>query len=252
MIMNSKSSKVIYTCLTGGYDYLLQPEVIDDNFDYICFSNDIKEKQIGVWQIRQIPFETDDNTRLSRYPKLLPHKVLQDYEYSVYMDANIQIIGQEFYDIVNKKIEDGVLIAQVPHLERDCVYEDIKAAWAYSKVDFVSAYKHYKHLKIEKYPAHNGMYENNVILRKHHNNIIIRVSEDWWNEFCNYSKRDQFSLGYVYWKNKLKPDLLFGEATNARNAIFLRFKIAHQSKRYLITWIFKRIMIATKTTLLGC
>ena len=53
--------KVIYTCLTGGYDTLLQPSIIDNQFDYICFSNDITEKQIGIWQIRKISFESNDN-----------------------------------------------------------------------------------------------------------------------------------------------------------------------------------------------
>lgn len=33
----------IYTVLTGGYDKLQQPKVIDSDFDYICFSNDIEK-----------------------------------------------------------------------------------------------------------------------------------------------------------------------------------------------------------------
>ena len=32
------SKIAIYTSLVGGYDNLLQPEVVDENFDYICFS----------------------------------------------------------------------------------------------------------------------------------------------------------------------------------------------------------------------
>jgi hypothetical protein len=224
------NSKVIYTCLTGGYDDLLQPEVINNDFDYICFSNDIKEIQIGVWQIRQIPFETDDNTRLSRYSKLLPHKVLQEYEYSIYMDANIQIIGQEFYDIVNKKIEEGVLIAQVPHLNRDCVYEDIKIAYRYGKVDFKSAHRQYKYLQNNEFPKHYGLYENNIILRNHNVEKVVIISENWWKEFSKSAKRDQFSLTYVYWINNFKPVLLFWDTINARNAEFLNFVVKHKNE----------------------
>lgn len=36
---------VIYTVLTGGYEKLIQPSVIDKDITYICFSNDIKEKK---------------------------------------------------------------------------------------------------------------------------------------------------------------------------------------------------------------
>ena len=96
------NTKVIYTCLTGGYDKLLQPKVIDNHFDYICFTNDQYENNVGIWQIRQMHIATDNNTILSRYPKILPHKFLAEYEYSIYMDANIQIIDQNFYDTLKK------------------------------------------------------------------------------------------------------------------------------------------------------
>ena len=221
------NSKTIYTCLTGGYDELLQPEVIDKTFDYICFSNDIPEKQVGVWQIREIPFETNDNSRLSRYPKILPHKVLSEYEYSVYMDANIQITSQKFYDIVNNKIEADVLVAQVPHPFEDCVYEEIRFAFRVNKVDFIKARNQYLHLKTEGYPCHYGLYENNLIFRKHNDDLVKRIMSDWFNEYIDYAKRDQFSLVFVYWKNNFKPDLFFEANQNARNVTFLKFYERH-------------------------
>lgn len=236
------NSKVIYTCITGRYDQLLQPEIIDRDFDYICFSNDIPVKQIGIWQIRKISFENSDNSRVSRYPKILPHKVLKEYEYSVYMDANIQIIGKDFYSIVKNKIEEGVLIAQVPHLERDCVYEDIRTAYYYNKVDFFSAYKQFKHLRTEGYPKHNGLYENNVILRNHNEQNVIDISENWWKEYSSYSRRDQFSLVFIYWKKKFKPCLLFGETLNARNVSHLKMCDVHPDNSPLIIKALKRII----------
>ena len=70
----------IYTVLTGNYDELRQPEVIDETFDYICFSNDIRESQIGIWQVRPFDNRNTNATRESRYPKLNPHAVLPEYE----------------------------------------------------------------------------------------------------------------------------------------------------------------------------
>ena len=88
---DNMNKKVIYTCLVGNYDVLRQPLAIDESYDYICFSNDIKEERVGVWQIRPIPFKHKDKARLSRYVKILPHRALEDYEWSLWMDANIQI-----------------------------------------------------------------------------------------------------------------------------------------------------------------
>lgn len=215
---------VIYTILVGNYDRLMQPLAVDENFDYLCFSNDIKEKKVGVWTIRRIPFQDSDKTRVSRYPKLLPHKVLQEYDYSLYIDANIQITGRELYDLINRKIEEETLIAQVPNIFRNCIYKDIEIAYRKRKVDFKGAKRQYKHLKQEGFPEHYGLFENNVILRKHNDPKVVEISEAWWKEYSNYTHRDQFCLMYVYWKHNYMPTFLFGEGKNARNVEYLKLE----------------------------
>ena len=224
---------VIYTCLVGKYDSLAQPLSVDAHYDYICFSDSIKETTIGIWKIREIPFKCKDKTRLSRYAKLLPHRVLADYDYSIYVDANITIRDKEFYRRIETSISNGSLIAQVNHVTPfwDCVYEDIYHAYRVRKVSFVSAYRQYRHLKKEGMPRHYGLYENNIIFRKHNDSTVKHISEEWWREYMSYSKRDQFSLMYIYWKNKYMPDLLFGKDECARNVSFLECNY-HDAKTF--------------------
>ena len=81
----------IYTAMVGGYDEIMQPMVVDDWFDYFLFSNDIKEDRVGVWQVRPIAYTHPDNTRICRFVKTHPEELLQGYEFSIWMDANIQI-----------------------------------------------------------------------------------------------------------------------------------------------------------------
>lgn len=220
----------VYTCLVGGYDVLKQPLIVNENYDYICFSNDIKEDFVGVWKIMRIPFTCKDKRRLSRYAKLMPHRVLLDYEYSLYMDANLQIIGDEIYDRVNRCIYTGGMIWQVEHLAppMDCLYQDIKEAYAQGRVAFVDAWKQLKHLKKEGFPRHYGMFENNIILRKHNEPLVKTISEEWWDEYMKFSHRDQFSLMYIYWKNSFMPDLLLGEGLDTWNCGFIK-RHGHQS-----------------------
>ena len=222
--------KVIYTILVGKYDDLLQPLVVDESFDYICFSNDFAEESVGVWNIKKIPFNDSDKTRVSRYAKLLPHKVLQEYDYSLYMDANIQIVGLEFYRLVNVKIGEGILIAQIPNIFRDCIYKDIEIAYRRRKVDLKGAKRQFEHLKQEGFPKHYGLFENNVILRKHNDPMVIEISEAWWKEYSNYTHRDQFCLMYVYWRHNYMPTYLFGEGKNARNVEYLKL-VKHPRKK---------------------
>ena len=58
----------IYTALTGGYDTLRQPESVRKDADYFCFSNDIPEEHVGVWQIRPITFSGSNPVLASRFP----------------------------------------------------------------------------------------------------------------------------------------------------------------------------------------
>lgn len=216
--------KVIYTCLFGKYDELQQPLVVDDGFDYICFSNDFAENKVGVWEIRKLPSSLNlGDSRLSRYAKLLPHRVLKEYYYSVYLDANIKIVNVSFYDIVNKRIEEGQRIYQVPHLISNCIYDEIRKAYFAGRVSWKEAKRHYQHLSKNHFPTKFGLFENNILLRKHNDKDVIEISEDWWKEYSNYSKRDQFCLMYVYWMHNYMPSYLFDVSHNARNVECLKY-----------------------------
>ena len=131
--------KVIYTCLTGGYDRLEQPAAVAPDWDYVCFTD--TEGQDGVWQLRKIPFESPDSVVRSRYPKILPHKALPEYKYSVYLDANLCIVDAEFYRIADRLIADEIPFAQVEHPDRDCVYEELRYCYLKDKVDTRTAFR---------------------------------------------------------------------------------------------------------------
>ena len=105
----------IYTVLTGGYDTLEQPKVIDERFDYFCFSNDIEKDSIGIWKVRKFEGDFPSKQIESRYPKMHPSTVLPEYGYSVYMDANIRIETADFYEAVMQKIDAGIELSGVKH-----------------------------------------------------------------------------------------------------------------------------------------
>ena len=69
--MGKMNRYVIYTAVVGNYDEIKQPQVVDNRFDYILFSNDIKEKNVGIWQVRPIPYHN---------PILLKTQLIQDYD----------------------------------------------------------------------------------------------------------------------------------------------------------------------------
>jgi len=214
--------KVIFTSIVGDYDSLMQPEVVNENYDYICFSNDLTQGRIGVWKIRPIPYSDSNPTRVSRYVKILPHKVLADYDVSVWMDANIIITGDEFYDHVEEMIASGCLIAQVPHLERNSLWDEAAYCYEDMRISLRDAMSQMRHLKDIGFPDNSGMMENNLIFRRHNDTKVKSLSSMWWEEYLAYSSRDQMALMPVYWKEGFYPELLLGEGKNSRNVPYLK------------------------------
>ena len=222
---------VIYTCLTGNYDTLKQPLVVDEDFDYICFSNDMVSNSDGIWKIIKIPFHDEDKLIESRFVKMQPHEVLQDYEYSVWIDANIQITKDSFYIRIKELINNGCLIGQVNHSFpfRDCIYEEISACIGKGRISLCNGLRQFRKLKKQKYPKHFGLYENNLLLRKHNDKIVVRISNSWWQSFLCGAKRDQFSLMPIYWRENFIPDLIFPKDKCARNVDCLSC-VGHKQK----------------------
>ena len=61
----------------------------------------------------------------------------------------------------------------------------------------------YWRYKEEGVPENIGMYETNVIVSHPDDNIVQMIFNEWWKEIEHNSKRDQLSLTYVLWKNRL-------------------------------------------------
>ncbi len=218
--------KAIYTCIIGAYDELMQPEVVDDSFDYILFvKRGMKTcDKMGVWQVRELEIDGEDNIVLSRFPKMLPHKVLPAYDYSVWMDGNIAIRSSSFYDAINQKIEQGVAYSGVKHPNKDCVYMDIEGCVHVKRDKTSNIFRALKFLLKVKFPTHYGMYENNIILRRNDSEKVQRFGQMWWELYQKYPRRDQFTAPYCLRECGLGFDYLLPEGECAQTSDWLIFR----------------------------
>ena len=226
--------KVIYTALTGNYDKLEQPLVIDPSFDYVCLSD--KDGRDGVWDIRRIPQDEPDPVLRSRYPKMHPHLLLPEYDLSVYMDANLCITSAAFYEAVDKWAEDPysavpfgpddalmIPFAVVQHPDRDCVWDELRRCYLKDKVSTSSAIRWHRYLKETGMPRHAGLVEANVLVRLHNTQSVIQLDEKWWELLLKSGgRRDQLSFTPSAHTQNVKFSLLLGPGMNARNTDCIR------------------------------
>lgn len=218
-------NKVIYTCLIGFYDDLKDPKYVIEDWDYICFSNHLKQSDFNVWKIIKIPNQFFlSNTKLSRLPKIRPDLFLKDYDYSLYIDSNITILDDFLHKILMEKINKNIFMSVPYHFERNCIYEEAKICVEIGKEKKQKADRLMKFYRKENFPENFGLFENGLIFRNHKNKNFKRLSEHWWFIYKKFSRRDQLSLMYIIWKLNLNIEPLFPVDFKLRESLHFEFK----------------------------
>ena len=196
-----QSDKVIYRCITGTYEPLTDLSYVNLDYDYICFSDNVNYDGY-LWEIRPIPSElkTLSNVKQQRVIKILPHKYLSEYKFSIWIDGNIDIRGDVDVYISNNLTNPSKCVYMPEHPIRDCLYQEAIACIQRKKDTQENIENHLKPYRDEGYPAHNGMVQSGIIFRKQREPYCIELMEMWAKELINGSHRDQMSFNYCLWK----------------------------------------------------
>lgn len=221
---------VIYSAVVGGYDNILQPLVLDERFDFVLFSNDITDAQVGVWQVRPIQYSNLDSTRICRYVKTHPEELLPEYEVSIWMDSNVQILTSYLYERAVELDGQDILVSSMSHLFHCCIYEEAFALMQMRIERESVVLKWCSYLRKEDYPVNNGLCETNVLFRKH-NEKISAVDAYWWECIEGNSRRDQLSFNYVLWKKNVPCHYMLGEGKCVRNSEHFGI-VKHKNERH--------------------
>ena len=186
--------KVIYSAIFGGKDRLRPPRVVDSDYDYICFTDSDKVKS-DVWDVRVLKEDVHPFFTAKRL-KVLPHTVLSDYDYSVWVDGKA----------VQKRELDGLRcpIGFFNHPWRKCIYDEAKACMDKDLDDPTIISQFIGRLLREKYPEKNGLIHGSVIFRDHNDVNVVRAMDAWWDIVKNGPIRDQLSFNYIAWKQQLQ------------------------------------------------
>ena len=227
-------SKILYTSIFGGYDDVVKSK-LPSGWDWKCFS---EENSLSLY--------TDNNRNAKRF-KVLPHRYLQNYEYSIFIDGNMTIRGD-----VNKLVDKYLSNSNVAFFSHDnnfldsrnCAYKEAETIFQLGEKNMqitpergILNYKDNPNIikqQMERYsmvgfPQDNGLITGMVILRRHNEKDCIETMEDWWTEIKYNSKRDQLSFNYCAWKNGLKFNYMDGDSRD--NEYFYRDTDAHIGKK---------------------
>ena len=190
----------IYTSIIGNYDIPTDNFEHKDGYDYFLFSDTpIITKS---WKNLVVTFNVNtlSNAKKQRYIKTHPHKLLSNYDIAVYIDGNTDI-DERLYRYIEEN-QDNIITFK-KHPNRDCIYDEIKEVILVGKEKIDIGKEIYGNYQKEGFPAHYGLYENNIIISHQNDERVKELFEKWWGEIYRNSHRDQLSLNYVIWKNNL-------------------------------------------------
>ena len=195
---------VIYTAITGDYDDVKEPGFIHPDYDYILFTNNPRLKS-DIWEVRYVENEEElDNVKLARRIKILGHEYLPEYDFSIWVDANMEIIGD--MDDYKNKYRRKELMLCFNHPKNNCIYQEKEDCLALKKDIPEIMELQMERYRQEGYPKNNGVISSGVLVRELHNEKVRKVMETWWKEILNGSRRDQLSFNYACWKNDFVYD----------------------------------------------
>jgi hypothetical protein len=187
------ADNVVYTAIFGDYDYLHEPRSSPSDVDFVCFTDG--EPSSDAWEVRTPELNDLSPSSKNRAVKILPHRFLANYETSLYVDGNMQILG----DVSHLFDDYSGSLAAPPHPRRSCVYAEAEACKDLGKAEPDAVDHQMERYRQDGMPERFGLWENGLLLRSHHDDDLRRFSEHWWKEFRSNPHRDQLSFPYVVW-----------------------------------------------------
>lgn len=202
-----KKNICVYTCMTGNYDAINDPIVVEDNIDYYCFTNN-KNVKSKVWKVIYIEDLKLSNILLAKRVKFLGDKHINNkYKIYVWVDASITITKSinEYIDKYCDFNKYDLFISK--HHCRKNISEEIDACLFYCREtqDRVERLKEF--YKSKGYNYDNGLVETGVIIKRDKFRVK-QAMKTWFNVAKKYSTRDQMSFNYVLSQYNLRFNYL--------------------------------------------
>ena len=210
----------VYTAIVGDYDSLKIPNAIDPACDYYCFTDrDISWQ--NVWVRRDIPWRHADPVRMARHVKHNPQVYFADYDWSIWLDANLQLNSSPQELMPTQR--DSWDLAVWRHPYRNCTYAEAEQCVLEGKDDPDTIRAQMQRYRSKGFPERAGLNENNVLVRRHNDPAMVELARAWWDEIARGSRRDQLSFGFVAQRRKVRVAHIGEPGSNSRSDPRLRF-----------------------------
>ncbi|MGB3456456.1 MAG: glycosyltransferase domain-containing protein [Litorimonas sp.] len=188
---------VVFAAISGGYDTLKEPPEDVDGVDYVLFT-DTEVDPASRWQVRPFEFVSSDPTRTARFIKTHPHLYFADYDWAVWVDANLQIEA-DIRDVLAVATPESDALTWI-HPLRTTLAEEAEACMSRSKDDAELIRAQMERYRDAGFPDTGGLWETSVFATRPGTARTAEIMTLWWTQILQGSRRDQLGLPYAAWK----------------------------------------------------
>lgn len=195
----------IYTAIFGDNDELNEPKEIEKGVDYFCFTDNFSLVSKN-WKIILLPSLYLNPRMSARALKILSHKIMINYELSVWIDGSVKITSSILEFLKNYCKKEN--ICTFDHPSRNCIYKEALDCQIKGRDNFNIISNQMKLYKKLKYPKNYGLLMTGILVRRNNTKEVRILNDRWWDVLIQHSNRDQLSFNFILWKYKLKNKVL--------------------------------------------
>jgi len=196
----------VYTALLGDYETLTeQPVAAASGIDFICLS-DNPALESETWEIRHVqPLFARDATRSQRWLKIRAHASVAAYDRSLYIDNSV-LLTRPPEDLFEELLPAATPFAAMAHGFRESVAAEFDEVVRLGLDTRIRCAEQQRHYELED---PDGLrlrpLKGCLLLRRHHDPLVVAAMETWALHVLRYSRRDQLSLWFCLRQVELEP-----------------------------------------------
>lgn len=199
---------------------------------FICFTDD-PALTSRTWEIRPfIPLLPSDKVRSQRAAKLLAHRMVPEFERSLYIDNSVilRLTPEHLFEAAT--LSTG--LAMPGHSFRASVADEFAEVATLCLDDPARIAEQLRHYQ-STCPEILGEppYWSAIMLRAHQRPDIITAMEIWLAHILRYSRRDQLSSNAAFRQAGLRPETLM---LDNHNSVYHTWPVTQDRQEHIRRW----------------
>ncbi len=191
---------VAFTAIVANYDTLRAPRTLDPDIDYVCFS-DTPRSDLGVFEVRPLPFQHADPVRAARFVKTHPHLLFPDHDIAIWMDATI-IIDSDVKPLIDRLLKSDKMVGGLVHPRGHDIYDEAYHCARSRKDDPTEIAAQVARYRAARVPKGLAVPDSSFMIWNLRHAAAAKALDSWWHEIASGSRRDQISFNYALWRHK--------------------------------------------------